>query len=178
MMLISLLRFLRQALPVLLLPVFLSIVFFMMFSFTAVKGDSMLPVLHDGQRIFYSKIFYGLRINKYWVRWKKIQRDDLVVFRDGTSKKLLVKRCIAISGDPVHCDTQSLVIDDGSVFDLDPGMCEYFRNFSSVPDNFIFAVGDNLTESVDSRDIGFISADDVMGKVLYISSKQGNDDHK
>src|SRR5919197_3531398 len=45
-----------------------------------VEGTSMLPRLHDGERIFVNKlIYYGLpEIQRYG--WPKLERGDIVVF--------------------------------------------------------------------------------------------------
>ena len=50
--------------------------------------------------------------------------------------------------------TSSYIINDG--------------NALKVPDNYYFVVGDNHYESMDSRFWGFISKDDIKGKVFWV----------
>ena len=38
--------------------------------------------------------------------------------------------------------------------------------YDSVPDGYILALGDNLSESVDSRSYGFVSVKNVTGKII------------
>ena len=40
------------------------------------------------------------------------------------------------------------------------------KDAAQVPDGYILAVGDNYEVSVDSRDYGFVSVKNVLGKVL------------
>jgi signal peptidase I len=47
-------------------------------------------------------------------------------------------------------------------FKISDGVYEY-----KVPENSIFIMGDNRNNSTDSRTIGFISKDDVMGHVIF-----------
>ena len=64
-----------------------------------VEGTSMLPRLHDGERIFVNKLIY---YDEY--RWApKIERGDIVVFwfPDDPSKSY-IKRVIGLPGDTVE----------------------------------------------------------------------------
>src|SRR6266436_10216958 len=59
-----------------------------------VEGTSMLPRLHDGERIFVNKlIYYGI---------PKLQRGDIVVFwYPNDPSKSYIKRVIGLPGDIV-----------------------------------------------------------------------------
>src|SRR2546425_12869910 len=64
-----------------------------------VEGTSMLPYLHDGERIFVNKLIY---YDDY--RWApKVYRGDIVVFwfPDDPSKSY-IKRVIGLPGDTVE----------------------------------------------------------------------------
>src|SRR6188474_3384382 len=64
-----------------------------------VEGTSMLPRLHDGERIFVNKLIY---YDDY--RWApKIDRGDIVVFwfPDDPSKSY-IKRVIGLPGDTIE----------------------------------------------------------------------------
>ena len=71
-----------------------------------VEGTSMLPRLHDGERIFVNKLIY---YDEY--RWApKIERGDIVVFwyPDDPSKSY-IKRVVGLPGDTVE-------VREGTVF--------------------------------------------------------------
>src|SRR5215207_3666465 len=64
-----------------------------------VEGTSMLPRLHDGERIFVNKLIY---YDEY--RWApKLDRGDIVVFwfPDDPSKSY-IKRVIGLPGDTIE----------------------------------------------------------------------------
>ena len=72
-----------------------------------VEGTSMLPRLHDGERIFVNKLIY---YDEY--RWApKIDRGDIVVFwyPDDPSKSY-IKRVVGIPGDEVAYLNKRLTI--------------------------------------------------------------------
>ena len=64
-----------------------------------VEGTSMLPYLHDGERIFVNKLIY---YDDY--RWApKIYRGDIVVFWfPEDPSKSYIKRVIGLPGDTVE----------------------------------------------------------------------------
>src|SRR6187431_273197 len=64
-----------------------------------VEGTSMLPYLHDGERIFVNKLIY---YDEY--RWApKIYRSDIVVFWfPEDPSKSYIKRVIGLPGDTVE----------------------------------------------------------------------------
>jgi signal peptidase I len=162
----------RTPLSYVLLPLIPLILFLIIFSFMTVEGESMSPILHDGQKVLFSRYFYGLRLNSYWIRWRDIARDDLVVFRSVDNGKLVLKRCIGIAGDPLLCYGGRIEINSRITVDLDESMYEYFSNYNEIPEGYIFVLGENLNNSTDSRTFGFVHRDDVKGKVVYISRKQ------
>ena len=164
--------FTRLVLPFILIPAILSCGFFLMFSFMTVKGDSMSPLINEGQHILYARFFYGLRTDKYWVRWNKVRNGDLVVFRQTGNDRLLIKRCIGVSGDRIYCSDNKIQIAAGHTLELSSGMCDYFSDYAVVPENYLFVAGDNADNSIDSRTFGFVHRDDVRGKVVYISGIQ------
>lgn len=113
--LISVLEFLRTlALAVLLVSLFMSFVLRPM----QVAGDSMAPVLHDGERVF---------INVLGGMISDPQRFDVVVVRQ--DDELWVKRVIALPGERVCWRDDVLLIDGEPVAEpfLDEGYMEEVR---------------------------------------------------
>ena len=77
-----------------------------------VEGTSMLPRLHDGERIFVNKLIY---YDDY--RWApKIDRGDIVVFwfPDDPSKSY-IKRVIGLPGDTVEVHEGIVSINVGTM---------------------------------------------------------------
>jgi signal peptidase I len=87
------------------------IMFFLVQAFKIPSG-SMRSTLLEGDHLFVNKFIYGVRIpytSRRILRWKKVQRGDVVVFRfpavDRTSPhygKDFIKRAIALPGDTVE----------------------------------------------------------------------------
>jgi signal peptidase I len=128
-----------------------------------VEGTSMQPELRDQDRLFIDKFFF---------RFEKITRGDVVVFhypRD--PEKSYIKRVIGLPGDTV-------VIRQGRVFINDQPINEAyvprrFRDTRSmgemvVPPDEYFVMGDHRSISSDSRDFGPVDRDLIYGKATFI----------
>lgn len=133
-----------------------------------VEGTSMLPRLHDGERIFVNKLIY---YDEY--RWApKVERGDIVVFwyPDDPSKSY-IKRVVGLPGDTVEV-RDGVVRINGAELDekyLDPKF-----NLSSrsqppvlVRPNYYFVMGDNRDNSFDSRTWGLVPKKYIYGKALF-----------
>jgi signal peptidase I len=132
-----------------------------------VEGTSMLPRLHDGERIFVNKLIY---YDEY--RWApKIERGDIVVFwYPNDPSKSYIKRVIGLPGEIVEVREGTVYI-NGAVLEekyLDPG-----ENASSASQgpiqvklNYYFVMGDNRDNSSDSRSWGLVPKKYIYGKAL------------
>lgn len=133
-----------------------------------VEGTSMLPRLHDGERIFVNKLIY---YDEY--RWApKIERGDIVVFwfPDDPSKSY-IKRVIGLPGDRVEM-YEGVVRVNGR--DLDETYLDSRLNLShrsqspvDVRPNYYFVMGDNRDNSSDSRIWGLVPKKYIYGKALF-----------
>ena len=127
---------------------------------TKVEGHSMEPTLHDGQYIVACRL-------------ADIQRGDVVLYDPlGTQfekingiSDYIVKRVIATSGDSVK-------IWAGDVYVNDSFLCEkYCIGLSgympeiTVPEGQVFLMGDNREHSTDSRAVGTVRTQNIVGKV-------------
>lgn len=133
-----------------------------------VEGTSMLPRLHDGERIFVNKLIY---YDEY--RWApKIDRGDIVVFwyPDDPSKSY-IKRVVGLPGDTVEV-RDGVVRINGT--DLDETYLDHKYNLSLksqgpvyVRPNYYFVMGDNRDNSYDSRSWGLVPKKYIYGKALF-----------
>lgn len=94
------------------------------------------------------------------------------------NKKSYIKRVIALPGEYVEIKEGAVYINgekleekylpEGMVTDMLNGNRDenYFTNFT-VPENYIFALGDNRTGSTDCRAFGCIPLEKIEGKVLF-----------
>ena len=133
-----------------------------------VEGTSMLPRLHDGERIFVNKLIY---YDEY--RWApKIERGDIVVFwYPNDPSKSYIKRVIGLPGETVEVRAGTVYI-NGSILEekyLDPR--ENVSPASQAPVqvklNYYFVMGDNRDNSSDSRIWGLVPKKYIYGKALF-----------
>lgn len=118
-----------------------------------VDGDSMNPTLSNNQILLLNKMD------------KHYKRFDVIVFNHNGNK--LVKRIIGLPGDKVTYTDNKLYINDKLIKE------NYTRkntdDFISdkVPSDMYFVLGDNRSNSLDSRYIGFVSKSDIEGVVNF-----------
>lgn len=135
-----------------------------------ISGPSMNPTLTGDSFIVEYKLAWGIPVpfrNRYLVRWGSPKVGDIVVYpwRD----RYVVKRCIAQERTPLafSSDTGYSVRVGERTIPLTRDQYQNLKDAERVPDGMLFALGDNMAESRDSRDYGFVSLDSVRGKVLW-----------
>jgi len=133
-----------------------------------VEGTSMLPHLHDGERIFVNKLIY---YDEY--RWMpRIQRGDIVVFwfPDDPSKSY-IKRVIGLPGDKVEMYEGRVRVNgrelDETYLDSRFNLAHGSRPAVDVKPNYYFVLGDNRDNSSDSRSWGLVPKKYIYGKALF-----------
>ncbi len=141
------------------------------FEVLTVSGESMSPCLADGDRLFVSKLAYGLCEpygEKLLVQWKKPERGDIIIYL--YNNKIVVKRCVAVSGDELEfsADNEYNHLLKAGDFSIPLNQVQYLnlKDSACVPQGYILAIGDNYEVSVDSRTYGFVSERNILGKVL------------
>ena len=101
---------------------------------------------------------------------KKISRFDIVVIKVNGNK--LVKRVIGLPGEHIEYKDNKLYVNgtyvkedfiDTTTKDFDTVI---FGN-NSIPDNYYFVLGDNRNNSVDSRIIGLINKNEIIGTTNF-----------
>lgn len=132
----------------------------------AVVGESMMSTMHPGDRYILTDLFYSPT------------QGDIIVFApedkyiSHSNGKLWVKRIIATEG-------QTVEIKDGGVYVNGEKLDETYlssdtvtlpkvaENPYTVPEGYIFVMGDNREKSMDSRYIGAVDTRRIVGKVIF-----------
>ncbi len=153
----------------------------------------MQPTVHVGDRVFVSKIAYGLRIpltNVYLARFAAPARGDVVVLDAPDQDMVLLKRVVAIPGDRVTVHDGTLSINGRRVdvtwhggvaterlgasahaISLDDGGGPDFDGV--VPPDRYLLLGDNRGNSRDGRYFGFVSRDRIIGRARGVFLRDG-----
>jgi signal peptidase I len=128
-----------------------------------VEGTSMLPRLHDGERIFVNKlIYYGL---------PKLARGDIIVFwYPNDPSKSYIKRIIGLPGETVEVREGRILINSVELQEsyLDPqlNLSHSSQSPIQVKEHYYFVMGDNRDHSSDSRFWGLVPEKYIYGKAL------------
>lgn len=126
-----------------------------------VRGSSMEPTLHDGQRLLVTKFSY---------RFGTPRPGDIIVFRSPFNPDDdLIKRVIATEGDTVELVRGDVHVNGSRREEA------YIANHDSsilpprnVPADRIFVLGDNRPNSEDSRFFGSVPVKMIKGKALVV----------
>jgi signal peptidase I len=170
-----------------------------------VPTGSMQPNIVEGDRIFVNKLAYGLKVpftTWHIAHWSEPTAGEIVVFASPTDGTRLVKRVIGVPGDTVQLINDRLII-NGSVVSygaaqsngkqllvtetigsnahplLITPMLPAMRNFGpvTVPADQFFVLGDNRDNSADSRYIGFVPRDNIVGRSASVVISLDPDSH-
>jgi signal peptidase I len=135
-----------------------------------VEGQSMMPKLHDQDRIFVNKFIYPLR---EWIGDKEpIKRGDIVVllYPDDPSKSY-IKRVVGLPGEEVNVENGKLYINGMQI--AEPYLDSEYISSDSMPgsvhvkEHHYFVMGDNRRNSSDSRYWGLVPEKYIYGKAIF-----------
>lgn len=141
-----------------------------------VEGTSMFSTLDTGDRVFVNKMSYRLH---------EPDRGDVVVLHEitGATERDLIKRVIALPGEEIRMENCEIFIDvdptdsvpaerliepylDPTV--VTPGNCGQSISEKTIGEDEVFVMGDNRAGSQDSRAIGAIAYDDLVGRAFVV----------
>jgi signal peptidase I len=154
--------------------IFLIIVVFILFGVffvqpVVVEGTSMLPQLHDGERLLVNKLVY-YKIQS--VSWGHLERGDIVVFWfPNDPDRSYVKRVSGLPGEIVEVRNGKVFLNGLELKEsyLDT---EHNQTLQSVPakkvdEHHYFVMGDNRDNSHDSRYWGLVPEKYIYGKAFF-----------
>lgn len=131
-----------------------------------IPSGSMRPTLMEGDKLF---------VNKYLYRFEKPRRGDIVVFKfPKDRKKDYIKRLVAFSGETIEIRDGKLLVD--GVKQHGPFEKVYYYNHDPyggpsdkilVPEDSYYVLGDNSSNSTDSRYWGFVPRKNMIGKAVF-----------
>ncbi|GAE29224.1 signal peptidase I [Halalkalibacter hemicellulosilyticus] len=138
-----------------------------LFAPVIVDGESMVPTLEHGDRMIVNKMAYT---------FSDPNRFDIIVFHAPAGKDY-IKRIIGLPGDEIKFENDILYVNGEEVAEV--YLDELRTSYSSenlthdfeaiiVPEDQVFVLGDNRRRSKDSRDIGTIHMDEVIGRANIV----------
>lgn len=146
------------------------LLFTFVFRVVGVSGGSMENTLFNGDRLLVNSLFY-----------KPEHGDVVIVVTDNKYVEgPIVKRVIGVAGDKIEYDASTGVVTvNGEQLDETAYIDEQNRGGASssfdgvdsitVPEGYVFIMGDNRLVSFDSRDkrLGAVKEDDILGEVIF-----------
>lgn len=155
---------------ILVLMVFLLCFFTFICKPLVISGNSMYPTLNDGQLVFVLKTD------------KKPQLNDIIVYKKPNENISVIKRVVGVEGDTFAFNLNSWDQSSGFVGSIKklnssfeyPLSLEQFNSLKklyptqsfTVKKDEYFTVGDNKTTSLDGRNYGKISKNNIIGKKI------------
>lgn len=141
-----------------------------------VDGPSMQPNFHTGERVIVNEILYDIR---------SPQRGEVIVFHVPSEGKDFIKRVIGVAGDTVKVEGDVVTVNgepvnetyiQGAIDQAHNNNALYNnKNFpnedftdGTVPKGHVFVMGDNRSDSTDSRMIGYVPLGDIVGRADLI----------
>lgn len=152
-----------------------------------IPSSSMEPNLFKGDYVLVNKL------NNFIKKEVDIKRGDIIVFKDKDDhsffSKYLIKRIVGIPGDNISYSDKTLVINENEIIndEVNKSGSVVVKNehlfgkehkiqldnninrnndsaFVYIGDNEFFVMGDNRDNSMDSRFIGVVDKNSVVGK--------------
>jgi signal peptidase I len=154
---------------------------------SSVMGQSMEPTLHENQHIFLSKVshaigklpvFGDIVVIDSRVQRERTWRDDvaepvnnLITFVTGGNPghNIWVKRVVGLPGDVLELKDDELYRNGQRLQEpyIKEQMITTGYKKIVVPAGHVFVMGDNRNNSSDSRMIGTVPADHVLGIMVF-----------
>jgi signal peptidase I len=123
-------------------------------------GPSMQPNLYAGYRVMTEKISYYMH---------EPRRGDIVVVERPEVEGNLIKRVMGLPGEMIEVRGGHTHINGEPI---EEPWVEYFGGKdippTRIPDGHVFIIGDNRPVSRDSRDIGAVPIETIIGRAWFV----------
>ncbi|MDP4031039.1 MAG: signal peptidase I [Candidatus Beckwithbacteria bacterium] len=130
-----------------------------------VKGSSMYDNFHDGEYLLTDKVDY---------RFHSPERGDVVVFKAPQNEDYdYIKRIIALPGEQIKIESGRVFINNQTLDEsgyLDPNITTHPGAYAkegqnlTIPSDQYFVMGDNRSNSSDSREWGPVPTFNIVGR--------------
>lgn len=144
------------------------------FQLIKIEQTSMVPTFMSGEKVLLSKA-------SLW--FNTPQCGDIIVFLDESKNENLIKRVIGVPGDTIEIKNNAIYRNgtklnepyiNGTmntrlyiVTGQDSDGHDIISTSITVPEGTYFCLGDNRNVSRDSREIGCIPLEKILGKVIF-----------
>ena len=158
----NIIKFLKDIFPYVLIIILVVLIRTFIVTPAQVDGSSMKPSLNDNNLVILNKLDYRLN---------DIKSFDVVVVDIKTEK--IIKRVIGLPGDTVSYKNKTLYINGKKVEEnfTHTNDTRDFKlgdiGYQKIPGDKYFVVGDNRNNSMDSRIIGLVDKDQILGSVSF-----------
>jgi signal peptidase I len=132
-----------------------------------IPSESMVPTLQEGDRVLVNKLSY---------KTHDVHRGDVIVFERPPAAshpgqdeiKDLIKRVVAVGGDTIEARDGDVYVNGERIVEpyLVEGTPTNELPLTEVPEGQVFVMGDNRTNSEDSRVFGPIDEDTIVGRAI------------
>ena len=163
------------------------------FRISKVSGHSMNHTYHDKDTVYLTRlpyIFGDIERNEIVIFDSSFEDRNFLtdvaealkynaisykLFNTEQPKDYYIKRVIAVAGDTIQFKEEGVYLNGNLLNEqyVNPEETPYYGNLSddlkkgiTIPDGYIFVMGDNRNHSADSRTIGLVPEDSVIGKVI------------
>ncbi|MBD9115243.1 signal peptidase I [bacterium] len=151
-------EFFKDALKYIIAIAVILIVAIYVVSFQEVIGPSMNNTLKSGDITVVNKLVFRLR---------NIKRNEIVSLKK--DDKIMVKRIIGLPGEHIEYKDNILYVDGKKISDSRSSSTKDFKlesiGYDTIPKDMYLVLGDNRTNSSDSRTFGLVKKSDIIGKV-------------
>lgn len=132
---------------------------------TIVHEISMEPTLSEGDNLIVEKISS---------RFGLLKKGDIIIFKSPFDKRELIKRLIAVEGDTVelkdgrvYVNGELFLIGDPEDEPYTPPAANPEDNKITIPEGYVYVLGDNRPYSHDSTEFGPIEKNRITGKAIF-----------